>query len=108
MELRKLKVSYADDVDSMCAELRGQACKLARVHVVTSLNGQTLVLKLYFTAFWNNLLYESITTYSYAAGGLQAEQLATLVQEKSNELRADFIEKKCRGIEIKKGIYQEG
>ena len=101
-----MRVFFSDDVDSMIAELRSQAAKSVRAHVLKRHEGDVLILKLHLTSYVNNQLFESVCVNRHSTRGMTPDQLAGFAEEKAQEMRQSFIEKKLRGFEAKTGIFQ--
>jgi len=101
-----LRVFFSDDVDSMIAELRSQATKSVRAHVLKRHEGDAIILKLHLTAYVNGQLFESVWVNRHSTRGMPPDQLPGLAEEKADEMRQSFIEKKLRGFEVKTGIFQ--
>jgi hypothetical protein len=101
-----MKLFFGDSLGDMISELRAQAVKSVRIHVLTKADGQTLHMQTYVTTFHNNQVYEVVVESSTSLAGVEKDKVAEFVREKCEQARQE-VARHLSGFDVRPGILQE-
>ena len=101
-----MKIFFGPDVDAMVTELRGQSASSVRLHVLHSIEGQELVMKVYVTALCNEQIYESVSERTASLADVPEDQVGEFVRNNCEQVRDETAER-VAGFEVKAGIIEQ-
>jgi len=98
-----MKIFFGPDVDAMVMELRGQSANSVRLHVLHSVEGQELVMKVYVTALCNEQIFESVFERTASLADVPEDQVDGFIRDMSVQVRDETAER-VAGFEVRPGI----
>ena len=101
-----MKIFFGDALEDMVRELRAQAAPTVRVHVLSKVEGQSLLLSGHVTTFASNMIYESVIENRVSLAGVRPEKLQGFIKENCEE-HYQNVAQRLKGFEIRRGILQE-
>lgn len=101
-----MKVFFGSKLDDMLTELRGQAAKWLRLHVLPRIEGRSLIMQTYVTTLSSDQLFESVLEDQVSLDDVPQEQVSEFVRQKCEEQRNKMAER-LEKFELRRGILQE-
>ncbi len=101
-----MKVFFGIAIDDMMTELRSQAARTVRLHVLPTIEGQNLIMQVHLTSLCNNQVYESVLESRASLDDVPKDQMDEFVREQCEQVRAKAAER-LEGLEVRRGILQE-
>ena len=101
-----MKVFFADALEEMVRELRGQGVANVRLQVLSEVQGQALVMRAHVTTFCNNQIYESVLEAGASLEGLGQEERADFIRNACEQQRQE-VAKRLPGFELRRGVLRE-
>ena len=98
-----MKIFFGPDVEAMITELRGQAASNVRLHVLHSIEGQELIMKVYVTALCNEQIYESVFERTESLADVPEDQVGEFVRDRCEQVRAETA-RRIGDFEVRAGI----
>jgi len=100
-----MKVFFADALQDMVTELRGQGVNNVRLQVLPEVRGEALVMRTHVTTLCNNQIYESVLESSASLEGIAQQERAEFIRNACEQER-EKVAKRLPGFELRGGILQ--